>query len=138
MATTNKTIETSASVTDFISSVADDTKRADCFQLIELIEKRTGLPARMWGSAIVGFGTYHYRYETGREGDMPLVGFSPRSNAIVFYLSLNAEAKADWLQRLGKHKTGKSCIYIKKLSDVDLTVLTDMITASANQSQAPR
>ncbi|MEZ0540342.1 DUF1801 domain-containing protein [Fibrella arboris] len=131
----NKTVETTASVTDFINSVADDTKRADCFQLVDLLETLTGLPAKMWGSAIVGFGTHHYRYDSGREGDMPLVGFSPRSNAIVLYLAQDAEAKADFLQRLGKHKTGKSCIYIKKLADVDRSVLTDMMATSFKYNQ---
>ena len=126
----NKTTETTASVTDFINSVTNETKRADSYELIKLIEQQTGLKAKMWGSGIVGFGSYHYQYESGHKGDAPLVGFSPRSSAITLYLYFAEERKEKLLQQLGKHKTGKGCIYVKKLSDVNVDVLKEMITES--------
>jgi hypothetical protein len=126
----NKTSETVASVTEFINAVTDATKRADSHQLIKLLEEQTGHPAKMWGLSIVGFGSYHYKYESGHEGDAPLVGFSPRSSAITLYLYCPEERKGELLQQLGKHKAGKGCIYIKKLSDVNVDVLKEMISES--------
>ncbi|MEP7373920.1 MAG: DUF1801 domain-containing protein [Chitinophagaceae bacterium] len=126
----NKTTENTNSVTDFINAVADETKRNDCFQIIELMQKQTKFPAKMWGGAIVGFGSYHYKYESGREGDAPLIGFSPRVNAITLYLAAGFDKKEDLLKKLGKHKTGGGCIYIKKLGDVDTKVLKEMIKIS--------
>ena len=128
-----KTTETSKSVTGFITAVDDERKRKDSFQLIELITKQTGFEPKMWGPSIIGFGKYHYQYESGHEGDMPLVAFSPRSTAIVLYFCSIFEKKADLLQSLGKHKTSKACIYIKKLEDINLTVLKKMITNSIKQ-----
>lgn len=93
----NKTTETSGSVTDFINKVADETKRKDSFRIVEIIEKQTGLKAKMWGTAIVGFGSYHYKYDSGHEGDAPLVGFSPRANAIVLYLASGFQKKEELL-----------------------------------------
>ena len=122
----NKTTETTSSVPDFVNAVADETKRNDCFQLIELMQKQTGLEAKMWGPSIVGFGSYHYKYESGREGDMPLVSFSPRASSIVLYISLG-DQRATLLAQLGKHKTDKGCIHVKKLSDVDTAVLEKMV-----------
>ncbi len=123
----NKTTETALSVTDFIDGVKDETKRNDAFRLIELIRKQTQLEPKMWGSSIVGFGSYHYKYDSGHEGDSPIVGFSPRASAISLYLSGQFEKREELLQSLGKHKTGKGCIYIKKLDDIKLEILQKMI-----------
>lgn len=126
----NKTKETLASVEDFINKVADETKRKDSFSLVKLIQKETGFKPKMWGPSIIGFGSYHYKYETGREGDMPIVGFSPRSSAIVLYLSLNEVNREKLLPKFGKHTTGSGCIYVKKLADVNMDVLKEMIATS--------
>ncbi|WP_298223196.1 DUF1801 domain-containing protein [Flavobacterium sp.] len=126
----NKTKETQDSVPDFINTVEDVTKRSDCFQIIELFRSQTGLEPKMWGPAIIGFGSYHYKYESGREGDAPLTGFSPRKNNIAFYFASAFENREELLGKLGKHTTAKSCVYIKKLSDIDTEVLKAMIAAS--------
>jgi len=126
----NKTTENELSVADFLNGVADETKRSDCFKIVELMEQQTGLPAKMWGPAIVGFGSYHYRYESGREGDAPMVGFSPRANAITLYLATGYAGHQELLAKLGKHTTSKACIYVKKLADVDLEVLKTMVGES--------
>ncbi len=123
----NKTTKTSISVNDFISALKDETKREDSFKLIELLKKQTGLEPKMWGPSIVGFGSYHYKYESGHEGDSPLVGFSPRAAAITLYLSGHFEKREEWLEKLGKHKTDKGCIYIKKLDEIHIEVLQKMI-----------
>jgi len=130
MAKQNKTTENEGSVTDFINSVADETKRADSFKIVELIEQHTGIPAKMWGPAIVGFDSYHYKYDSGREGDAPLFGFSPRANAISLYLANDFPERDELLARFGKHTTAKACVYIKKLSDVDTEVLKTMAEKS--------
>jgi len=129
---TNKTTENEGSVTDFLSSIADETKRADSFKIVELIEQHTGLPAKMWGPAIVGFGSYHYKYESGREGDAPLFGFSPRANAISLYLASDFPGRDELLGKFGKHTVAKACVYIKKLTDVDTEVLQTMAGESVN------
>ena len=126
----NKTTENTNSVTDFINTVTDETKRNDCFPIIELMQKQTGFEAKMWGGAIVGFGSYHYKYESGREGDAPLIGFSPRVNAITLYLAGDFDKKEELLKKFGKHKTSKGCIYIKRLVDVDIKLLKEMIKIS--------
>ena len=131
----NKTTETSKSVDEFINAVPDKIKRADSVRIIELLKKQTGLQPKMWGPAIVGFGSYHYKYDSGHEGDMPLVGFSPRSTAIVFYFCGNFEKKKELLQQLGKHREGKGCVYIKKLEDINIPVLEMMISNSIKQAQ---
>ena len=131
----NKTTETSKSVDSFIEAVVDKTKRDDSYQIIGLMKKQTGFEPKLWGPSIVGFGSCHYKYESGREGDMPLVGFSPRSTAIVLYLSGNFDKREEYLKILGKYKTGKGCIYIKKLDDVKIDVLNKMISASARHVQ---
>ena len=131
----NKTVETEASVEDFISAVDDEVKRADSWKIVEIMQRITGLPPKMWGPSIIGFGTYHYKYESGREGDMPIVGFSPRKAAITLYINSGSgwEANADLMDSLGKHKVGKGCLYIKRLSDVDLAKLTELIERSARE-----
>ena len=126
----NKTAETEKSVSAFIKTVKDATMREDSLQVIDIMAKQTGFEAKMWGPSIVGFGSYHYIYESGREGDAPLIGFSPRASAMVFYLSGNFDKRDELLQSLGKHKTDKGCVYIKKLADIDIAVLKKMITAS--------
>ena len=126
----NKTTETAQSVTEFINCVTEETKRADSFRLVELIQQVTGFEAKMWGPNIVGFGSYHYKYASGHEGDAPLTGFSPRDKEFSLYLSSNFEGKEQLLQEFGKHRAAVSCIYFKKLSDVDEQVLKKMIEAS--------
>lgn len=125
----NKTTETKASVAGFLATLKDEKKSKDCAVLIALIAKATAFEPKMWGASIVGFGSYHYKYESGREGDAPLVGLSPRANAITVYLS-NVKEKEELLKKLGKHKTGGGCIYIQKLEDIDTTVLIKMVENS--------
>ncbi len=129
-----KTTQTSKSVTSFITAIPDDKKRKDSFSIIEIMQKLTGFEPKMWGPSIVGFGKYHYKYNSGHEGDMPLAAFSPRSTAIVIYLSDTFENKDELFKKLGKYTAGKVCLYIKKLEDIDLTVLEKMITNSINHT----
>jgi len=126
----NKTLETLASVTDFINTVADESKRNDCFTLITMMQELSGFEPKMWGPSIVGFGSYHYIYESGREGDAPLLAFSPRKAEISLYLSSTFDNREALLEKLGKHKSAKACVYIKKLSDVDTAILKQMISLS--------
>ncbi len=123
----NKTTSTSSSVDDFIHAIKDETKKKDCFDLIELIKKEIGLEPKMWGASIVGFDSYHYRYESGHEGDSPLVAFSPRAAAITLYLSGHFEKRDEYLEKLGKHKTDRGCIYIKTLDHINIEILKQMI-----------
>ncbi len=125
-----KTKENSASVEKFLNSVEDETKRNDCFAIAEIMKQVTKQEPKMWGPSIVGFGSYHYKYESGHEGDMCITGFSPRKQAIALYLSGVVTSGKDLLQQLGKHKTGESCLYIKKLSDVDAKILKQLIKLS--------
>jgi hypothetical protein len=122
MAKENKTIETKNSVSAFLKKTKDEQKRKDCESLVNLFSKHTKFDAKMWGTAIVGFGSYHYKYETGREGDAPLVAFSPRASSIVLYLH-GAKGETDLLKKLGKHKLSGGCIHIKKLEDVDPKII---------------
>jgi len=124
----NKTIETSLSVDDFINAVKEEAKRKDSLTLVQLIKKQTGLEPKMWGAGIVGFGKYHYKYESGHEGDSALVAFSPRAAAISLYLSGGFENRDELLEKLGKYKTGKGCIYVKTLEDINIKTLQKMIT----------
>ena len=128
----NKTTENKLSVMDYIAAIADENKRKDCLEMIQLTKKQTGFTPKMWGSAIVGFGSYHYKYESGHEGDAPLAAFAARANAIVLYLSLPPDKREAFLQKFGKHKTGKGCIYVQKLADVDINVFSEMIVTSVN------
>ena len=130
---TNKTKETSNSVIGFINDIKDETKRNDSFRLIELIRTLTQHDPKMWGSSIIGFGNYHYVYESGREGDSPLVGFSPRTSALTLYLSGHFEKRDELLEKLGKHKTDKGCIYIKKLDDINC-IFRRMLTTILEQA----
>ena len=132
---TNKTTETNNSVDDFLNAVADETKRTDSFELVKLMKQHTGFNAKMWGPAIVGFGSYHYKYASGREGDAPLVGFSPRAKEISLYFSQEFTEKEKLLQLFGKHRTGVGCVYIKKLQDINIEVLAKLIAASVKYLQ---
>ena len=127
---TPKTVPTQASVKAFIAGVDDATRRADCLALVKMMEQATGEKAVMWGDAIVGFGTYRYRYASGTAGDWPVAAFSPRKNDLTVYLMPGFEAQSELLARLGKHKTGKVCLYLKRLADVDLAVLQALIDRS--------
>lgn len=130
-----KTQKNDASVTEFLNGV-DEKRRADCFALVELMEEVTGAPAQMWGAAIVGFGSYHYKYASGQEGDWMLVGFSPRKQNLTLYIMSGFEEYDGLLAKLGKHSTGKSCLYIKRLSDVDADVLRRLVEASVQHMKA--
>jgi len=136
MANTNKTVATDASVAAFLEGVASDQQRADSRTLVSLMEEITGDPATMWGPSIVGFGTYTYAYESGRTGEFMLCGFSPRKAAISIYLSGDSERRDELLSRLGKHTTGKSCLYVKKLSDIDMAVMRELIEATVKTIRA--
>ena len=131
-----KTKPTAASVQDFIAAVEDPKRREDAKALVSLIEAETGETATMWGSSIVGFGRYHYRYDSGHEGDACMVGFSPRKANLVLYMAAEEAARADMLARLGKHKSGKGCIYLNRLSDVDEGVLREMARVSVDTLKA--
>ena len=132
MAKPNKTQQTDASVEAYFAAIPDASRRADCEALAALMQKATGEPAKMWGAAIVGFGSYHYKYESGREGDMCRLGFASRKDAMALY-GLGIEANADLVAKLGKHKTGKGCLYIRKLDDVDAKVLKELLAAGAKR-----
>ena len=119
--------ETGKSVTEFIESVDHEKKKADAYRLLEIFEEVTGFEAKMWGPSIIGFGKYHYKYASGREGDAPLVGFSPRKARISLYLAYESEEREKLLANFGKHKTSKACIYVNKLADIDTDVLKDLI-----------
>lgn len=127
----NKTKETDSSVWDFIQAVENEQKRQDSLALIEILKDASGHEPKMWGTSIIGFGSYHYKYQSGHEGDAPLVGFSPRKNAITLYFSCDVNSQhADLLAKLGKHKTGKGCVYINKLSDVNPEIIKGLAKAS--------
>lgn len=128
-----KTKVNDASVDGFLNSVADDSTRADCFEILKLMEEATKEPPKMWGASIVGFGSYHYKGAGGREGDWMLTGFSPRKQNLTLYLMSGFEQFQDLLQKLGKHKTSMGCLYIKKLDDVDRTVLKDLIVENVKR-----
>jgi hypothetical protein len=126
----NKTKETSAEVAAFIDGLADPGRRDDAVELTRILEELSGDKAAMWGSNIIGFGRYRYRYESGREGEMMRIGFSPRAKELVLYVMGGFPRFDELLARLGKHKTGKACLYIKRLHDVDQDVLRELVTAS--------
>lgn len=126
-----KTRPTDDSVEAFLNSVADDQKREDAFALLRLMREATGEEPVMWGDSIVGFGSYHYRYASGREGDWFLAGFSPRKRNLTLYIMAGFDEYDDLLERLGKFKTGKSCLYLNRLSDADDQVLRELVRRSA-------
>lgn len=123
----NKTKPTKASVKAFIDAIKDDDQRKDARALLALMRRATGSTPRMWGPSIVGFGTYHYKYASGREGDYCVTGFSPRKGTLTLYVLAGLHLHADTLKKLGKHKAAGSCLHIKRLSDVDLPTLTIIV-----------
>ena len=125
-----KTTPTEASVDAYIDAVEDPQKREDCRAVAAMMAEVTGAPARMWGSSIVGFGSYHYRYASGREGDFMETGFAARKRELTLYVMAGFSEYGDLLAKLGKHKTGKSCLYVKRLADVDVGVLREMVERS--------
>ncbi|MBX3635113.1 MAG: DUF1801 domain-containing protein [Rubrivivax sp.] len=122
-----KTRPTAEAPAAFVAAIADPVRRADCQQLLAMMSRATGAPPRMWGSSIVGFGSYRYRYASGHEGEWCEVGFSPRKGDLSVYLMAGLDGQKGFLARLGRHKTGKSCLYLKRLADVDQAVLQAMI-----------
>jgi hypothetical protein len=125
-----KTTPNEQSVEEFLNSVADEKKRQDCLAVLDLMKKATGAEPKMWGSSIVGFGEYHYKYESGREGDWFLTGFSPRKQNLTLYIMAGFTRYDELMAQLGKYKTGKSCLYIKKLEDVNMDVLRKLVVES--------
>ena len=128
--TGNKTAPTDVSIASYLDAIPDADRRRDCEVLVDMMSRATGAPPVMWGAGIVGFGSYHYRYESGREGDFCTVGFASRKGDISLYLMDGFEGKDVLLSRLGRHKTGKACLYLRKLVDVDLAVLEELVNAS--------
>ena len=126
----NKTKPTEVSVAAFIAALPDEAKRADAKALVKLMQSATGEKPKMWGPSIIGFGTHHYKYESGREGDSCVVGFSSRKSDIAIYIVADFPGREDILRELGKHKLGKGCLYIRRLDDVDKKALERIIAAS--------
>lgn len=125
-----KTKLSDASVEVFLDGIADEAKRRDSYAILAMMQEVTGVEAKMWGDSIVGFGSYHYKYASGREADWPLVGFSPRKQNLTLYIMSGFEQYDELLQRLGKHSTGKACLYVKRLADVDPAVLRELVKLS--------
>ncbi len=130
-----KTKPTEANVEEYLDTIEDPRRRADCAAISALMKKVTKCEPRMWGPSIVGFGSYHYRYETGHEGDACLAGFSPRKPEIVVYIADAFESREKLLQELGKHRASKVCVYIKRLSDIDVAVLEKLVKASVAEAR---
>ena len=126
----NKTKPTDTGVQAFLDAVDGDERRADCQTLIAMMGRITAKPAVMWGPSIVGFDTYHYRYDRGREGDWLVTGFSPRKGDISVYLTACGADQSELLSRLGRHRMGKACLYLRRLSEIDLAVLEQLVAAS--------
>ncbi|MBQ4900627.1 DUF1801 domain-containing protein [Paenibacillus sp. Marseille-P2973] len=125
-----KTKETENSVIEFIENVDQPKKREDAYRLLDIFSETTGYPAKMWGPSIIGFGSYHYKYATGHEGDAPLVGFSPRKAKISLYFATGDTAREALLEQLGKHTAGKGCVYINKVADINEDILKELILQS--------
>jgi hypothetical protein len=125
-----KTKPNDASVEAFLDAVPDERKRSDSYTILELMKRVTGEEPKLWGGSIVGFGSYHYTYASGHSGDAPISGFSPRKQNLALYIMAGFEQYDELLARLGKHSTGKSCLYIKRLDDVDLAVLEELVARS--------
>ena len=130
-----KTKTNDGDVKAFLNDITDEGKRQDCFRVLELLKKVTKAEPKMWGASIVGLGSYHYKYESGREVDWFLAGFSPRKQNITFYIMSGFTKYDELLAKLGKHKTGKSCLHINKLEDVNLSILEEMIEKSIDAVQ---
>jgi hypothetical protein len=130
-----KTKASTASVDDFLKRV-DESRREDCKTLVRIMRKATGAPPKLWGASIVGFGRYHYKYKTGREGEWFVAGFSPRKTALTVYVMPSIQQYTQLLAKLGPHKTSQSCLYIKRLADIDLTVLESIVRTAAQERAA--
>lgn len=128
-----KTKQTQASVKEFLNQVPEKERRDDCFAVAKIMEEIIGEKGKMWGPSIVGFGTYHYKYASGREGDWPVTGFSPRKKDLTLYIMMGFEKYPDLMDQLGKYKTGKSCLYVKRLSDIHVPTLKKLIKESVKQ-----
>jgi len=128
-----KTKERKASVEKFLNSVKEDQKREDSFKILKIMKQITKAEPKMWGTSMIGFGNYHYKYASGREGDWFLTGFSPRKQNISLYIMADINKYKELLGKLGKHKTGKGCLYINKLDDVDTKILKELITTSVKK-----
>ena len=133
----NKTQPTQQPVAEFLAGVADPQRRADCQTVVRMMKQASGRDPVMWGTSIVGFGTYRYVYASGRTGDWPVIGFSPRKNDLTLYLMSGFEGHDALMAKLGKHKTGKSCLYLKRLADVDLPTLQVLMDESV-KAMAPQ
>lgn len=131
-----KTQPTDESVEDFLNAIPDEQKRADAFAVLKLMKQVTRAEPQMWGSSIVGFGRYRLKYASGREGDWPLAAFSPRKQNLTLYIMAGFEGYADLLKKLGKFKTGKACLYVNKLADVDLPTLKELVKQSVKHMKA--
>ena len=131
-----KTQKNDARVEAFLNTVADERKRHDCFTLLDLMREATGADPVMWGDSIVGFGEYHYKYASGRAADWFLTGFAPRKQNLTLYIMAGFDEYDDLLGKLGKHSTGKSCLYIKRLDDVDMATLRELVSASVQHMAA--
>lgn len=130
-----KTKETDNSVIEFIEQVESPKKREDAYRLLDIFTETTGFEAKMWGPSIIGFGFYHYKYESGHEGDAPLVGFSPRKAKISLYFAPGEQKREELLKQFGKHTTGKACVYVNKVADIDVDVLKALIKESISFTQ---
>ena len=128
-----KTKPTKASVKEFLNQIPDKERREDCFAVAKIMEEITGDKPKMWGPSIVGFGTYHYKYASGREGDWPVTAFSPRKKDLTLYIMMGFQKHTELMQKLGKHSTGKSCLYIKRLSDIHVPTLKKLIKTSLKE-----
>ena len=131
-----KTKPSDESVDAYLGAVADPARRAECLALVGLMREATGLEPRLWGGSMVGFGSYHYKYASGHEGDSFLVGFAPRKKELTLYFMGGLEPQRESLAKLGKHKTGKGCLYLKRLADADLGVLHEMVARAARSTPA--
>lgn len=131
-----KTKKNDDSVVLFLDQVENVKKRLDCYAILNLMKSVTGYEAKMWGDSIVGFGSYHYKYATGHEGDMCLTGFSPRKHNLTIYILPGFERYETLMAKLGKYKTGKSCLYIKSIDDIDTTILRDLVKESVQYMQS--
>jgi len=131
-----KTKRNTADVETFLNGVEHDQRREDAFAVLELMREITGEPAEMWGDSIVGFGSYHYTYASGREADWMLTGFSPRKQSLTLYIMSGFDAYESLLEKLGKHRTGKACLYVNKLADIDMDVLRELVQLSVKHMAA--
>lgn len=133
-----KTKKTNASVEKFLNQIPDETKRKDCFQIARMMQEITGKEPKMWGPSIVGFDSYHYQYASGHEGEWPIAAFSPRKQDLTIYIMPGFTEHVDLMKQLGKHRTGKSCLYIKRLSDVHVPTLKKLIRESVKAMKKAR